>query len=243
MMTMAQHADVSQRRGPQPPVPAAAVLRSHPLFEAFSDADFERMSHHVRKARLAGRELLYRQDTPAQYFYFVVTGRLRLYRLDATGVDRTLDSLAPGDCFAEVMIYADPARYACYAEAINASDVLMIPIQAYRDMLRQRPAYTENALKHYAGRAVERFHELEIMTLQNARDRLVRYLLDLCPASPAENVEVELPLPKCLVASRLAMQPETLSRLLQELKRQNLVRVERGRVLIKDPARLSQYNQ
>ncbi len=242
MTTLAQHVEVTKGGGPCPSASLMVDLRGHPLFEAFSDSDFETINRQVRRTRLSARKLLYRQDSPAQHFYFVVSGRLRLFRLDATGVERTLDSLAPGDCFAEVMIYAEPARYACYAEAVSTSEVLTIPIQAYRTMLRQRPAYTENALKHYASRAVERFHELEIMTLQNARDRLVRYLLDLLPASPTRNVEVELPLPKCLVASRLAMQPETLSRLLQELKRQDLVRVERGRLIIQDPVRLYQFS-
>ena len=141
-MTMTQHAQAGAHGRPQPPLPDAVSLRDHPLFEAFSEADFERISRHARRARLAARQLLYQQDTPAQHFYFVVSGRLRLFRLDASGVERTLDSLAAGDCFAEVMIYADAARYACYAEAVRASEVLMIPIQAYREMLRLRPAYT-----------------------------------------------------------------------------------------------------
>jgi CRP-like cAMP-binding protein len=219
------------------------MLRAHALFSTFTDEDFAVVTHQLRRVTLSPRELLYRQDTPASHFYFVVSGRLRLYRLDATGVERTLDSIAPGDCFADVMIYAEPACYACYAEALKNSEVLMIPIRAYRDMLNRRPAYAESALRHFANRAVERFHDLEIMTLQNARDRLVRYLVDLLPEGLFSNVEVELPLPKCLLASRLAMQPETLSRLLNELKITGLVRVNRGRLFIQDPSRLIQFGQ
>lgn len=219
------------------------TLRAHSLFSNFRDEDFAAVTHQSRRVTLSPRELLYRQDTPAAYFYFVASGRLRLYRLDATGVERTLDSIAPGDCFAEVMIYAEPARYACYAEALKNSEVLMIPIRAYRDILNRRPAYAESALRHFANRAVERFHDLEIMTLQNARDRLIRYLVDLLPEGLLSNVEVELPLPKCLVASRLAMQPETLSRILNELKITGLVRVNRGRLFIQDPIRLIQFGQ
>lgn len=77
-----------------------------------------------------------------------------MYRLDSSGIDRTLGSIAPGGCFAEVMIYAEPAPYACYAEALKASEVLMIPIKAYRDLLERNPEYARAALSHYAGRAV-----------------------------------------------------------------------------------------
>jgi CRP-like cAMP-binding protein len=192
------------------------------------------MDHH---------ELLYHQDTDAQHFYFVVSGRLRLYRLDYSGFERTLDSLGAGDCFAEVMIYANPARYACYAESLNRAVVLSIPINAYRAVLKKRPDYAETALAHYASRAVSRFHDLEIMTVQNARDRLIRYLLDLLPKSNAGNGEIELPLPKCFIASRLAMQPETFSRQLNELKNNGLLKVNGGRLSIPDPQRLKQLGR
>ena len=141
------------------------------------------------------------------------------------------------------MIYADPPRYACYAEALKSSEVLMIPIHAYQDLLESNLQYARAALRHYAKRAVSRFHDLEIMTVQSARDRLIRYLIDLLPNGPEEGGEVELPLPKCLVASRLAMQPETFSRILADLKSNGLVRVNRSRLFISDPRRLIEISQ
>ncbi|MBQ0833034.1 MAG: Crp/Fnr family transcriptional regulator [Marinobacter sp.] len=218
-------------------------LRSHALFNTLSDADLESLVLQSRRLRLGHHQLLYRQDMPAHHFFFVISGRLRLYRLDSSGVDRTLDSIAPGDCFAEVMIYADPARYACYAEALKSSEVLMIPVKAYQELLDSHPGYAHAALRHYAMRAVSRFHDLEIMTVQNARDRLIRYLIDLLPNGATEGGEVELPLPKCLVASRLAMQPETFSRILADLKSNGLVRVNRSKVFISDPKRLIDISQ
>lgn len=219
------------------------ALRSHPLFSELSGKDLQRLIQQSRRVRLGHHQLLYRQDMPAHNFFFVISGRLRLYRLDSSGIDRTLDSIAPGDCFAEVMIYADPPRYACYAEALKSSEVLMIPVKAYQDMLESNPRYAQAALRHYAKRAVSRFHDLEIMTVQNARDRLIRYLIDLLPNGAEEGGEVELPLPKCLVASRLAMQPETFSRILADLRSNGLVRVNRSRLFISDPRRLIEISQ
>ena len=220
-----------------------APIRQHPLFSSLTENDLTDLLQQSRRLRLAHHQLLYRQDMQAHHFFFVVSGRLRLYRLDASGIDRTLDSIAPGDCFAEVMIYADPARYACYAEALKSSEVLMIPVKVYQDLLERKPEYTQSALRHYAKRAVARFHDLEIMTIQSARDRLIRYLVDLLPNGAEEGGEVELPLPKYLIASRLAMQPETFSRILAELKSNGLVRVNRSRLFILAPQRLIEVSQ
>lgn len=222
---------------------AIGALRQHPLFSDLESGDFEQILFKSRRIRLAPRELLYHQNEAAQHFYFVASGVLRLYRLDATGVDRTLDSLGPGDCLAEVMIYAEPAQYACYAESLAQTLVLSIPLTAYRQVVRRNPRYAEKALCHLAGKAVSRFHDLEVMTVQNARERLIRYLLDLLPQGIKGCCEVMLPLPKYLVASRLAMQPETLSRFLNELKRMGLIHVDRSRVTISDPEQLLQLCQ
>ena len=219
------------------------TLRSHPLFSELNGKDLKHLIQQSRRLRLGHHQLLYRQDMPAHHFFFVISGRLRLYRLDSSGIDRTLDSIAPGDCFAEVMIYADPPQYACYAEALRSSEVLMIPVKAYQDMIESNSQYAQAALRHYAKRAVSRFHDLEIMTVQNARDRLIRYLIDLLPNGKEEGGEVELPLPKCLVASRLAMQPETFSRILADLKANGLVRVNRSHLFISDPQRLIEISQ
>ncbi len=219
------------------------ALRSHSLFSTLSRKDLQQLIQQSRRLRLENHQLLYRQDMPAHHFFFVISGRLRLYRLDYSGIDRTLDSIAPGDCFAEVMIYADPPRYACYAEALKSSEVLMIPVKAYQDLIESTPEYAQAALRHYARRAVSRFHDLEIMTVQNARDRLVRYLIDLLPDGAKKGGEVELPLPKCLIASRLAMQPETFSRILADLKSSGMLRVNRSRIFISDPGRLIESGQ
>lgn len=218
-------------------------LRQHPLFQHLTDSDFNNLATRIRVIDLDRHELLYRQDTDASHFYFVVDGRLRLYRLDYSGYERTLDSIGPGDCLAEVMIYAMPARYACYAESLKRTRVLSIPIRAYRLLIQSNPTYTEIALTHYASRAVSRFHDLEIMTIQSARDRLIRYLLNLLPADTKPDGEIELPLPKCLIASRLAMQPETFSRILAELKANGLIRVNRSKLYVSDPQRLKEIGQ
>ncbi|MFE8071830.1 Crp/Fnr family transcriptional regulator [Marinobacteraceae bacterium S3BR75-40.1] len=219
------------------------LLREHPLFARLGDDDFRALTAKMRTLDLGAHEFLYQQDMPAQHFYFVISGNLRLFRLDLSGVERTLDSLVPGQCFAEVMIFANPARYACYAEALKASQVLAVPIKAYRALLEAKPDYALQVLTHYAGRAVSRFHDLEIMTVQNARERVVRYLLDLIPDGETENVELELPLPKCLIASRLAMQPETFSRVLNDLKSRGLVTVRRNQVNVIDRELLLDFCQ
>lgn len=210
------------------------MLRQHPLFQPLRQKDFDSIAREVRRRELGRGEVLYEQDSDAHFFYFVVSGRVRLYRLDSTGHERTLDSHGAGECFADVMIYADPARYAAYAEPLRRSQFLAIPTSVYREVIARDPQYTEALLSQYAQYIYKRFQDLEIMTVRSGTERFVRYLLDFMPKDQRYNIEIELPLPQCQIATRLSMQPETLSRLLRDLASQGVISLERGRVHVSD---------
>ena len=132
------------------------------------------------------------------------------------------------------MIYAEPARYACYAEPLRRSQFLAIPTDTYREVIARHPAYTEILLRQYAQRMYKRFHDLEVMTVRSGTERIIRYLLDFIPKNQRYDIEIELPLPQCQIATRLSMQPETLSRLLRDLASQGLFSLERGRLHVAD---------
>ncbi|MEQ6886682.1 Crp/Fnr family transcriptional regulator [Salicola sp. Rm-C-2C1-2] len=211
-----------------------ALLGQHPLFNGLSRADFEDLADSVRLVQLRRGQVLYEQDSPAYEFFYVISGRLRLYRLDPSGQERTLDSHGSGEVFADVMIYADPARYVAYAEPLRRTELLAIPTARFREVLNRNPEYSQLLLRQYASRMVQRFQDLEVMTVRRGVQRVMRYLLQFVPESQRYNIEVELPLPQNQIATRLAMQPETLSRLMRDMADEGVFELRRGRLFIPD---------
>ena len=53
--------------------------------------------------------------------------------------------------------------------------------------------------------------------------------------------EVELPTSKQVIASRLSLTPETLSRIFHDLSNSSLISVHGKRIKLHDPARLARY--
>jgi CRP-like cAMP-binding protein len=81
-------------------------------------------------------------------------------------------------------------------------------------------------------------NQIESLTLQNATYRLVAYLLDQIPAGVAHSPDLQLTTPKGVIASHLAIQPETLSRILAKLRRGGLIEVEGNHITVRDVAAL-----
>ena len=74
----------------------------------------------------------------------------------------------------------------------------------------------------------------------SARHRVLRFLLDELASTPEANdrVTVELPAVKQVIASRLNIASETLSRAFRELSREGLIRVDGPRIVVSSVNRL-----
>lgn len=85
----------------------------------------------------------------------------------------------------------------------------------------------------------ERVAEIESLSLQNGVLRLASFLLREAPRPGMDGTEViRLNLSKKVLAARLSLQPETLSRLLRRLEASGLIRVDGPEITVLDRAAL-----
>jgi CRP-like cAMP-binding protein len=99
------------------------------------------------------------------------------------------------------------------------------------------------ARKLLAGMAI-RLHgliqDVETYSLRSSTQRVIGYLLQV--ADNDAPCEIALPTSKQVIASRLNLTPETLSRIFHDLSDAGLITVQGKRVSLHDPVRLSRYN-
>ncbi|RMD71416.1 MAG: helix-turn-helix domain-containing protein, partial [Gammaproteobacteria bacterium] len=74
--------------------------------------------------------------------------------------------------------------------------------------------------------------EIDSLCLHNATFRLVNYLLQQVPHDVHPHSQVHLDFPKGAIASRLAIQRETLSRILSKLREQGLIEVHGQNIIL-----------
>jgi CRP-like cAMP-binding protein len=71
---------------------------------------------------------------------------------------------------------------------------------------------------------------------------LLRQITAMAGAPVSGPVDIELPASKHIIASRLNLTPETLSRVLHSLSESGLIRVNGKRITVLDATRLSQFD-
>jgi len=198
-------------------LPNPEGLRSHSLFKSLTAdqlrkvADSSRIRHHHRG------HLLFLQGDPAPCFFLVLEGWVTVYRDTPDGDHTVIHVVRPGETFAEPAAL-NLGVYPASAEAATDCQVLEIPASTLKNLLAEDPSIALRVIGQLSQRLKFMVTELERFHVKSAPQRLACFLVELSPRD-APSAEVVLPFDKTLIAARLGMKPESLSRALARLRK------------------------
>ena len=222
--------------------PLYATLRGHYLFAGLDQDDFDTLVSGVSTAGLDKGEVLFHRGDHADNFYFLDAGLIELNLISATGEKKVLEVVSPGRTFAEAIAFMQVQKYPVTAEALADSMLCRIPIGMYVDLVYANPDACMRLLSDVCRHLHARVREIENLTIQNARDRLTSYLLDHVVETNDDEATVRLELPRHVIASRLSIKPETLSRLLRTMVDEGILTIEDRVIFVHSMARLRPYD-
>jgi CRP-like cAMP-binding protein len=160
---------------------------------------------------------------------------VKLFRLSPEGDEKIIEVMRPGETFAEaVMFMGTKGHYPVNAESVGESRIFAFEQKTFLNLLRESSDASFGLLASMSRRLHMLVNQIESLTLQNATYRLVAYLLEQIPRNVKTSPEVQLTTPKAVIASRLAIQPETLSRILAKLRQGGLIEVHGNHITVRD---------
>ncbi|MFC3567924.1 Crp/Fnr family transcriptional regulator [Paracoccus sp. TOH] len=193
---------------------------------------------HVSRQRRG--QVVFHQGDAAHSIHVVADGWVKLYRIAANGSEAVVGVMTRGQSFGEP-IALRRASYPVSAEASTDCQLIAIPARAVLDLLHAHPAIAISILSatfmHLQG-LVEQIEQLKALS---GAQRVAEFLLELCPEGEA-SATVVLPYDKALIAGRLGMKPESLSRAFARL-RDHGVRVSQTSAAIASVSRLRDLAQ
>ena len=205
-----------------------------PLFNQFPAEKVDQILTRSRLIDLSEGEFLLQQGDSAMEFFLVLKGELKLVTSSATGQEKILHIIHPGQTFAEVLMFLGKPRYPAAVEALANSQLIGFPSDLYKVLLSESIEACFGLLGDFALRNRQLVGEIEALTLYNATFRVVQYLLKEIPSNQISATSVKLRAPKNVIAARLAITPETLSRILSKLKRDGIIEVSDKQVTLHD---------
>ncbi len=190
------------------------------------------------RKKYAKNAFLFLAQDPARGFYYILTGEIRVFRMDDKGRELEIVRLRPGEFFGEAIALLS-GRFPAFARAVKDSEVLYFEKEVIFRKIDSDPSTARFFLALLARKCVVLNERIETLGLRTVRQRLAQYLLSRCRGKEMECV-VELEIKKTELARLLGTISETLSRNLRGLQRDGLIEVKGRQIRILDFARLQQ---
>lgn len=218
-----------------------ALLVRLPLFQELSPEQIAHLAAHTRAKRLPKGEMLFQRGDIAHGFYFIVFGQVKLAFPSSSGNEKVVEILGPRQSFGEAAVFAQ-RPYPVFAQALADSLLLFVPRDAIFELLETDNSFARNMLAGLAMRLHSLIMDVESYSLRSSAQRVIGYLLQHCPNEHCEgSIEIILPTSKQVIASRLNLTPETLSRILHDLTEARLIEMQGKHIKIGDLKRLREY--
>jgi CRP/FNR family cyclic AMP-dependent transcriptional regulator len=217
-----------------------AILRKTPLFANLTPDEMRALGSRVIRKRFGRGELLFGEGDPCTGLFLVASGRIRIFKLSASGREQVLAIEGPGSSFAELPVF-DGGNYPASASALEDTEVLFISRKDFQNFCREHPDVALKVIAVVGSRLRRLVGIIEELSFTTVRQRLITLLLRLAQegGTPSkQGVAIELPESHQDLAAELGTVRELVSRNLSRLQAEGFLEVDGRKIIVKDLAAL-----
>ena len=213
------------------------VLANVPLFRGMGQRRISDIAARARVLHFRRGAVVCDQGACVQGLFAIGYGQVKV-GFRGEGEERITRIAGPVETFGlAAAILGKPTPYE--AVALDDTLVIAIPAAVVLQMVENDPRFARAVIHELAERTMGLLAEVESGSLHSSVHRLAAYLQELAGEPQNGSCTVHLPTTKTVVAARLGIKKETLSRLLRTLTQQGLIAVAQRNISILDRARLA----
>jgi CRP/FNR family transcriptional regulator len=221
------------------------VLRKAPLFAGLSENEMAALRRRVSSKKYDRGELLFSEGDACRGLFLVGRGKIRIFKVSASGREQILSVEGPGSSFAELPVF-DGGNYPASAAASEESEVLFISRKDFQEFCREHPEVGLKVIAVVGARLRRLVGIIEDLSFTTVRQRLIGLIVRLAQASStrtSDGVHVELTKTQQDLAAELGTVRELVSRNLGRLQAEGFLDVNGRNIIVKDLAGLKREQE
>lgn len=180
------------------------------------------------------RQILYLEDSGATHLFAVRSGKVKLLKVDRGGRIQVASILEAGDLFGFEAIFAE--TYGTGAETLTDCELCLASADDLNHLMEEVPGFAAD-MAHYLHIQLSRARERQLIVGSlGARAKVAGYLLHCLPDEKRSCRRSTVPHDLTLqdLGGILGISPETVCRILAELKNRGILETLPSGLLIKD---------
>ncbi|HPA18182.1 MAG TPA: Crp/Fnr family transcriptional regulator [Verrucomicrobiae bacterium] len=207
----------------------ASTLAKSPIFAASPADELSQIAAVCQSMRLGKDDYLFRENEPAAGFFVVQSGAVSVHRMGPGGKEMVIHVFRSPESFAEAALAAD-VGYPADARAIEPSTVLLVPRQAFLDLIRRKPEMALRMLASVSLHLRTLVSRLDDLQLKDVETRLLFWIDARLRESGPSTKSIQIRGTKRSLALELGVTSETLSRTFASLRERALIRIAGTRI-------------
>jgi CRP-like cAMP-binding protein len=212
------------------------------LFAELDDRELASIAAVAKTRRYAKDDAVFHADEIGDVFYLIREGQVKVTMISPEGKEIILSILAAGDFFGEMALFDNEPRSATVI-AIEPLEVVSIWRTDFLHILSENFSITQKVLGELSKRLRNASNRIESLATMDVYGRLARFFLDLARQSGKvldnDYIAVIRPTHQA-IANMIGTSRETVSRLIHDLMKQNLLLSE-GKTIYLRKSALDQF--
>ncbi|KYJ86659.1 Crp/Fnr family transcriptional regulator [Sulfurovum riftiae] len=209
----------------------------HP-FQALEPTVQSEISRYTKRLSFKKGETLFSGDEILRYFYIVLNGKIKSYQLNLeNGKEQTIFVYREGDMFDTIVLLDGQVHDVMY-EALEDSEVMQLPMEEVRELLRTNEAFNRMFFP-YLAQQMRHMEELATdLSLYSTAERLIKLLLENLDPNNRLKYNLIQGLSNTEIAKLIGTVRHVVERHLKALKADGTIETKNRNVQILDATKL-----
>ncbi|HKK10645.1 MAG TPA: Crp/Fnr family transcriptional regulator [Bacteroidales bacterium] len=210
------------------------------ILKAMSEKEMHEINNKSTMKHTKASESIYLPGDTSHSIYFLKEGKVKISSYSDDGKELTHAILGPGELFGEQAITGDKVQEQ-RAESTENAVICSISVQEFQHFLEQNPQLNLNVTKLIGFRLKKVRSRLEALWFKKAPDRVKQVLKDLAEEhgrQVGDEIAIELKLTHQDLASLSATTRQTVTTIMNQMEKENLLTYDRKRILLHEPGKL-----
>jgi len=191
------------------------------------------------------KQSIFEKDDSPTYVYYVKSGQIRSFKTYKDGRELSTGIFIEGNYFGYGSVLLNE-NYEDYAEAVEPSEIILIPKDAFLELLWKKPAIASKFIKLLSVDLREKEEQLLGFAYHSVRKRVANALISVAEKSGVNINEVNtcsIDITRDGIASIAGTANETVSRMLSDFREEKLISKEKGKIYINSIKNLRDVKQ
>lgn len=219
------------------------VLESIPFFSVLGPEELETLIAHMEYVTASRHSLMYAQGDPAHYFFILSEGSIKIGTHHDDGREVIKQVLHPRMVFGELALIQPDVPHHNYAMALSAGTACYrIPVSIFRQLMDRNPQLAMSIISMIGLKLRRTENQLENLIFKDARARIVDFILDnarQCGRQVGLETLLKHSLTQQDIANYTGTSRQTVTAVLNDLRKSNKIYFTRNSILIRDLATLA----